>query len=83
VALPPSLPVEVVEGEEAAEVEAEEEEEEEEEEVVAAEGYLQERHLQAEPHPFKESWEEIHQPNSMGTERKAKPFCSHSPYTEE
>ncbi len=73
------------------EVEAEEEEEEEEEVVevvvvvvvVAAEGYLQECHLQAEPHPFKESWEEIHQPNLMGTERKAEPFCLHSPYTEE
>jgi len=36
------------------EVEAEAEVEEEEE-VVAAEGYLQERHLQAEPHPSTES----------------------------
>ncbi len=39
-----------VEVEEEVEVEAEEEAE-----VVAAEGYLQERHLQAELHPFMES----------------------------
>jgi len=42
--------------EEEVEVEVEEEvEAEEEAEAVAAEGYLQERHLQAEPHPFMES----------------------------
>ncbi len=61
-----------------AEVEAEEEEEE-----VAAEGYLQERHLQAELHLSMGSWEEIHQPNSTETEKKAEPFYSCSPYTEE
>jgi len=69
--------VEVVEEEEAVEEEAEEEAEEE---VVAVEGYLQERHLQAELHPSMESWEEIHQQNSMEIERKAMLFCSHSPY---
>jgi len=70
------------------EVEVEEEEEEEEEEVeveveeveVAAEGYLQERHLQAEPHPSTESWEETHQQNSTETERRAKLFYLHSPF---
>jgi len=46
----PSLPEEAAVAEEA-----EEEEVEEEEEAVAAEGYLQERHLQVEPHPFMES----------------------------
>jgi len=65
---------------EAVEVEVEEEEEEEE---VAVEGYLQECHLQAEPHLFMESWEEIHQPNLMETERRAEPFYSRLPYTEE
>jgi len=45
-----------VEAVEEAEVEAEEEVEVEvEAEAVAAEGYLQERHLQAEPHPSTES----------------------------
>jgi len=63
-------------------VEVEVEVEEEEEEVVA-EGYLQERHLQAEPHLFTESWEEIHQLNSMETEKRAKPSYSLSRYTEE
>jgi len=63
------------------EVEAEAEVEVEEE-AVEAEGYQQERHLQAEPHRFTESWEEIHQLNSMETEKRAKPFCSLSPYTE-
>ena len=62
-----------------AEVEAEAEVEEEE---VAVEGYLQERHLQAEPHPFMESWEEIHQPNSMETKRKVELFYLHLPCTE-
>ena len=67
------------------EVEEEEEavEAEEEEEEVAVEGYLQERHLQAEPHPSMESWEDIHQPNSMETEKKAEPFYLRLPYTEE
>jgi len=46
---PQEVEVEVeVEAEAAVEVE-------EEAEAVAAEGYLQERHLQAEPHPFMES----------------------------
>ena len=72
-----------VEAEAEVEVEAEAEEEEEEVVVVVAEGYLQECHLQAEPHLFTESWEEIHQPNSTETERKAKPFYLRSPYTEE
>jgi len=66
-----------------AAVEVEAEVEEEEEVVVGVEGYLQERHLQAELHLFMESWEEIHQPNSMETKRKAKPFYSHLPYTGE
>ncbi len=70
-----------MEAEAEVEVEAEAEEEEEEEEV-AAEGYLQERHLQAEPHLFTESWEEIRQPNSMETEKRAEPSYSLSPYTE-
>ncbi len=65
------------------EVEMEVEEAEEvEEEEVAAEGYLQERHLQVEPRLFMESWEEIHQPNLTETEKKAEPFYSRSPYTE-
>ncbi len=72
-----------VEAEVEGEVEVEAEAEEEAEEEVVAEGYLQERHLQVEPHLFTESWEEIHQPNSMETERKAKPSCSLSRYTEE
>ncbi len=70
----------------AVEAGAEEEEAEaevEEEEAVAAEGYLQERYLQAEPHPSTESWEETHQQNSMGIKRKAVPFYLHSPSTEE
>ena len=67
---------EEVEAEAEAEVEAEEEEAEE----VVAEGYLQERHLQAEPHPFMESWVEIHQLNSTEIGRKAVPFSSHSPF---
>jgi len=62
---------------------AEVEVEAEEEEVVVAEGYLQERHLQAEPHLFTESWEEIHQLNLMEIKRKAELFYSHLPYTEE
>ena len=67
-----------------AEVEVEVEAEAEEVEVEgAAEGYLQECHLQAEPHRFMESWEETHQPNSMEIERKAKPFYLHLPCTEE
>jgi len=55
VGLLPSLPSpQAVEAE--AEAEAEEEvEAEEEAEAVAAEGYLQECHLQVEPHPFMES----------------------------
>jgi len=61
-------------------VEAEVEEEEEEEEAVAAEGYLQEHHLQVEPHPFTESWEEILQPNSTEIGRKATLFSLHSPF---
>ncbi len=69
-----------VEAEEEVEVEVEVEAEAEEE--VAAEGYLQEHHLQAEPHLFTESWEEIHQPNSMETEKRAEHSCSLSPYTE-
>jgi len=81
VVLPPSPQVEeAVEVEEVVEVEAEGEEEEEE---VAVEGYLQERHLQVELHPFTESWEEIHQLNSMETKRKAELFYLHLPYTEE
>jgi len=67
--------------EEAEEVEEEVEEVEEEEEVVvAAEGHLQEHHLQAEPHPFMESWEEIPQPNSTEIGRKVVLFSSHSPF---
>jgi len=66
-----------------AEVEAEAEVEEEEVVEVVVEGYLQECHLQAELHLFMESWEEIHQPNSMETERKAEPFYLHLPYTGE
>jgi len=66
-----------VEAVEEAEVEAEEEVEEEAE-AVAAEGYLQERHLQAEPHPFTESSVEIHRPNSTETGRKVVLFSSHS-----
>ncbi len=70
--------------EEAEEVEEDEEakevEEVEEEEVVAAEGYLQERHLQVEPHPFMESWEEIPQLNSMEIGRKVVLFSLHSPF---
>ena len=71
-----------LQGEEAeeAEEEAEVEEEEEEAEAVVAEGYLQERHLQVEPHPFMESWEEIPQPNSTETGRKVALFSSHSPF---
>ncbi len=65
------------------EAEAEAEVEEEEEEEEAAEGYLQEHHQQAELHLSMGSWEETHQPNSMETEKKAKPFYSRSPYTEE
>jgi len=66
---------------EEAEVEEEEEvEAEEEAEAVAAEGYLQERHLQAEPHPFMESWAEIHQLNLTEIGRKAVLFSSHSPF---
>ncbi len=70
-----------VEVEEEAEVEAEVEEvevEEAEEEVVA-EGYLQERHLQAEPPLFMESWEEIPRPNSMEIGRKVVLSSLHSP----
>ena len=63
-----------------AEVEAEVEEAEEE---VVAEGYLQERHLQAEPHPFMESSVEIHWPNSTEIGRKVVLFSSHSPSIEE
>jgi len=65
---------------EEAEVEAEEAEVEAEveEEEVVAEGYLQEEcHLQAEPHLFTASWEEIPQPNSMETGRKVVLFSSH------
>ena len=80
---PPSPQVEVEAEVEVEEVEVEAEVEEEEEEEVVAEGYLQERHLQAEPHLFMESWEEIHQPNSMEIERKAELSCSLSRYTEE
>ncbi len=58
----------------------EEEVEEAEEEAVVAEGYLQEHHLQVEPHPSMESWEEIHQQNSMEIKRKAVLFYLHSPY---
>ena len=47
--------------------------------VVVVEGYQQERHLQVEPHPSMESWEEIHQQNSMGTERKVELFSLHLP----
>jgi len=50
---------------------------------VAVEGYLQERHLQAELHLSTESWEEIHQPNSMETKRKVELFYSRLPYTGE
>jgi len=71
--------VEVEEVEAEAEVEAEVEAEEEAEEV-AAEGYLQERHPQVEPHPFMESWVEIHQLNSTEIGRKAVLFSSHSPF---
>jgi len=59
-----------------AEVEAEVEEAEEE---VVAEGYLQERHLQAEPPLFMESWEEIPRLNSTEIGRKVVPFSSHLP----
>jgi len=52
-------------------------------EVEVAEGYLQERHLQVELHHSMESWEEIHQPNSTETEKRAEPFYLHLPYTEE
>jgi len=69
-----------VEVEEVEEVEEEVEEVEEEEEAVAVEGYLQERHLQAEPHPFMESWEEIPQPNSTEIGRKVELFSSHLPF---
>ena len=67
------------------EVEEEEEavEAEEEEEEVAVEGYLQERHLQVEPHPSRESSVEIHRLNSTEIERKAKLSCSLSRYIEE
>jgi len=68
------------EAEEEAEEEVEGEEVEEEEEAVAAEGYLQERHLQAEPYPFTESWEEIPRLNSTETGRKVALFSSHSPF---
>jgi len=47
---PQEVEVEAVEVEEEEAVEVEEEVEE-----VAAEGHLQERHLQAGPHPFMES----------------------------
>jgi len=67
-----------VEVEVEAEVEAEEEAE-----VVAAEGYLRERHLQAEPHPFMENSVEIHRPNSTEIGRKVVLFSSHSPSIEE
>ena len=67
----------------AVEVEVEVGVEEEVVVVVAEEGYLQERHLQVEPHLFKESWVEIHQPNSMETKKKAKPFYLRLPYIEE
>jgi len=76
------LEVGVVAVAEAVEAEAEEVEEEEEE-AEAAEGYQQERHLLAEPHPFMESWEEIPQPNLTEIGRKAVPFSSHSLFTEE
>jgi len=71
-----------VEVEVEAEAEEEVEAEEEEEVAVVAEGTLQERHLQAEPHRFTESWEEIHQQNLMEIERRAEPSYSPSPYTE-
>jgi len=66
-----------VEAEEAVEAEVEEVEEVEEV-VVVVEG-----HLQVEPHPSTESWEEIHQPNSMETKRKVNLFCLHLHSTEE
>jgi len=69
-----------VEVEEEVEVEVEAEEEAE---AVAAEGYLQERHLQVEPHPSRESSVEIHRLNSTEIERKAKLSCSLSRYIEE
>jgi len=72
----PSLPEEAAVAEEEAV-------EEEEEEGEAAEGYQQERHLLAEPHPFMESWEEIPQPNSTEIGRKAVLFSSHSLFIEE
>jgi len=64
-------------------VEEEVEEVEEAEEEVVAEGYLQERHRQAEPPLFMESWEETPRPNSMEIGRKVVLFSSHSPYTGE
>jgi len=72
-----------VEVEVEAEAGAEAEEVEEEEEVVAAEGYLQERHLQAEPHPSTASSVEIHRLNSTEIERKAELFSLHLPSIEE
>jgi len=60
-----------------------EEVEEEEAEAEVAEGYQQECHLLAEPHPFMESWEEIPQPNSMEIGRKVVLFSSHSLFIEE
>jgi len=78
----PQSPQEVV-----AEAEVEEEVEEaveaEEEVEGAAEGYQQECHLLAEPHLFTESWEEIPQPNSTETGRRAMLFSSHSLSIEE
>jgi len=44
-----------------------------------AEGYLQERHLQAEPPLFMESWEEIPRLNSTEIGRKAVLSSSHLP----
>ncbi len=67
---------------EVEEVEAEAGVEEEEAEV-AAEGYLQERHLQAEPHLSTGSWEETHQPNSTETEKRVELSCLLSPCIEE
>ena len=57
--------------------------EEEEAEAEAAEGYQQERHLLAEPHPFMESWEETPRLNSTEIGRKAVLFSSHSLFIEE
>jgi len=70
----------VAEAEEVGVEEVEGEEVEVEEVEGAAEGYLQERHLQAELRPFTESWEEIPWPNLMETERKVVLFSLHSPY---